>query len=76
MSISHFIRSFKKYAGCTPHEYLLSYRLRQAKELLLSTDDTIERIAEQCGFHSASHFARAFRKNLSMTPSEFRNLRF
>ena len=44
ISKSHFIRSFKRYVGCTPHEYLLQYRLRQSKRLLLSSDLTVERL--------------------------------
>lgn len=76
LSTSHFIRCFKKYAGCTPHDYLLSFRLRQAKQRLLTTRDSIEQIADRCGFNSASHFSRAFRKDNGMTPSEFRRLQF
>lgn len=76
LSSSHFIRTFKKHLGCTPHEYLLQYRLRQAKHLLQSTSDSIEQIAEQCGFNSASHFARAFKQVNHMTPSSFRSLDF
>ena len=76
LSNPHFIRTFKKYLGCTPHEYLLQYRLRQAKHLLQSTSDSIEIIAERCGFNSASHFARAFKQVNRMTPSDFRSLDF
>lgn len=76
MSLSHFIRSFSKYLNRTPHEYLLSYRLQQSKRLLLISEESIERIAEQCGFHSASHFARAFRKSNGISPTEFRNMQF
>lgn len=76
MSTSHFIRSFGKYLNRTPHEYLLSYRLRQSKQMLLSSQDSIEQIAEQCGFNSASHFARAFRKSNGISPSEFRSITF
>ena len=72
VSKSHFIRSFRQYANCTPHEYLLRYRLRQAKRLLLSSDGSVEQIAEKCGFNSASHFARAFREKNGMSPTEFR----
>lgn len=76
MSPSHFIRSFDRYTGRTPHEYLLAYRLRQAKRLLLTTSLSVEQIAEACGFNSASHFARAFRKGSGMSPSAFRVMQF
>ncbi len=76
MSKSHFIRSFGKYANRTPHEYLLAYRLAHSKQLLLTTDLSIEQIAEECGFNSASHFARAFRKANEISPTEFRVIPF
>ncbi len=76
MSTSHFIRTFEKHLGASPHEYVLSYRLRQAKQLLVSTNQTIEIIAEQCGFNSASHFARAFRSSNQLSPTEFRKMLF
>ncbi len=76
MSTSHLIRSFQRYLNCTPHEYLLAFRLKQSKQLLLSTSMSIEQIAEQCGFNSASHFARAFRKNNGASPSAFRQVHF
>lgn len=73
LSVSHFIRMFRKYMECTPHQYLLSFRLRRAKQLLLSTSDSIDEISAACGFNSASHFARAFRRQEGITPTEFRN---
>lgn len=76
ISTSHFIRLFKKYMSATPHDYLLQYRLRQAKHLLLASSDSIETIAELCGFNSASHFARAFKAANKITPTEFRQMEF
>lgn len=75
-SKSYFIREFKRKLGSTPHEYLLSYRLRQTKQRLAVSSESVESIAESCGFNSASHFARAFKKETGMTPTEFRSLRF
>ena len=74
ISIPHLIRCFKKDMNCTPHDYLLSYRIRQAKQMLSQSSSSIEEIAVQCGFNSISHFSRAFRKSVEMTPSEFRSL--
>lgn len=74
MSPSNLIRYFCRCLDVTPHEYLLLYRLKQSKRLLVSTTETIERIAELCGFNSASHFARVFKKENHMTPKEFRTI--
>lgn len=76
ISTSHFIRIFKQQLNCTPHEYLLLYRIRQSKNLLISSSHTIEEIAEKCGFNSPSHFARAFKKINALTPTEFRSVQF
>lgn len=74
MSTSHFIRTFQRNLGQTPHEYLLAYRLRQAKRLLATTNATIEEIAALSGFNSASHFARAFRASNGISPTMFRTI--
>lgn len=76
ISKPHLIRCFKKHMSCTPHEYLLAYRLRQSKQQLIGTSLSVETIAEECGFNSASHFTRAFRKSTGITPTEFRKLQF
>ena len=73
-SVSHFIRQFKQYAHSTPHEYLLNYRLRQSKQLLLTTALPVEAIGERCGFNSPSHFTRAFRTSNGQTPTDFRRM--
>ena len=72
ISSPHFYRTFKNFMDVTPHEYLLLYRLKQAKRFLISTTDSIEEISFRCGFNSHSHFTRAFKKFNRMTPLEFR----
>ncbi|MDD7625716.1 MAG: AraC family transcriptional regulator [Butyricicoccus sp.] len=44
--------------------------------MLIGSQNTVEQIAELCGFNSASHFTRAFRGATGITPSEFRRLQF
>lgn len=59
---SEFARSALYYCPQFGHyEYLLSYRLKQSKQMLIGSQNTVEQIAELCGFNSASHFTRAFR---------------
>ena len=74
LSVSHFIRTFYQYTGYTPHEFLLLFRIRQAKQLLLTTSKSVEEISELCGFNSASHFARAFKSQEHISPSQFRKI--
>lgn len=64
---------FKEHTGITMHSYLLSYRLRMAKNHLVTTNQSINTIAWQCGFNSCSYFIKQFRSHTGMTPREFRN---
>ena len=68
----HILRLFRESTGQTPHEYLCSYRLLQAKKMLCTTYDSINDIALACGFHSASHFQKLFQKRFGITPNRFR----
>ena len=43
-----------------------------AEELLLSTSERVERIAEMCGYANCEHFIRQFGKAAGMTPARFR----
>ncbi|MGI6031017.1 MAG: helix-turn-helix domain-containing protein [Eubacteriales bacterium] len=68
----HFIRTFKKVCGHTPGEYLLRCRVARSKELLRDTGASVEEVAEQVGFHSASQFIRVFRTYEGVTPHQYR----
>ncbi|MDT8859269.1 AraC family transcriptional regulator [Alkalihalobacillus sp. MEB130] len=77
LSTSHFCRTFKKYMGTSPYQYLLNYRLIQAKNLLVQTNLSVEQISEDCGFYGIGHFIKAFSKSTGgMTPGKFRKLCF
>jgi AraC-like DNA-binding protein len=60
--------------GTSPMKYLQHLRLEQAAALLLSTPDTIDVIAEQCGFCSGSHLATRFKEVYGCTPGAWREL--
>lgn len=63
----------KAAKGQTLRQYIISYKLKLAKEMLLATGKTIAEIAEECGFTDASYFTKTFRTALGKTPKEFRN---
>ena len=75
MSKFHFLRVFRRVTGVTPHQYLISTRLRRAAGALLSGGDSISGIAFETGFGDLSTFNAAFRSLFGMSPGAFRSLR-
>jgi AraC-like DNA-binding protein len=77
LSTYHFCRTFKKYTGASPHQYVLNYRLIQAKNLLVETNLSVEQISMDCGFNSIGHFIKVFSQSTGgITPGKFRKLCF
>ena len=70
----YFIKIFKNYTGITPYEYLINYRINTSKELLKSTDQSINEIAEKVGYPDASSFIRSFKSTVGLTPLKYRRL--
>ena len=46
--------------------------LPQQKKLLADGQNTLEEIAEQCGYHSEIYFMQQFKKETGMTPTQYR----
>jgi AraC-like DNA-binding protein len=68
----HFLRTFERLTGVTPHQYVLRARLREAALRVASREDTILDIALQCGFGDVSNFNRAFREEFGLSPRAYR----
>ena len=72
MNKFHLIAEFKQSYRVTPIEYLILKRIEVSKGLLISTNHSMETIAEIVGFNSQSYFNQVFRKKVGITPSQFR----
>lgn len=72
LSPFHFLRSFRRTLGVTPHQYLLRSRLRRAARLLAERDRPITDVALEVGFGDLSNFVRTFHKAAGMSPRRFR----
>ena len=62
----------KEKRGMTLRQYVISYRLKLAKNLLEFTDNTIAEIAEETGFTDASYFTKSFKAAFGETPKDWR----
>lgn len=72
ISESECLRCFRATISTTPIQYLKQYRLQQAIQLLLNTEEKISEIATRCGFQDMSYFTRVFREEIGVTPSQYR----
>lgn len=71
-SPSYLSRMFKRELGQSPIDYLISLRIAKSKELLLTTDATLQEIAEKVGFVDSNYFNRTFRKHVGISPIRFK----
>jgi len=67
-------RLFRSYLHCTPTQYYLRLRLRNARLLLLQTEKSIVEISLACGFASAPHFSKCYRDMFGLPPRDERRL--
>jgi AraC-like DNA-binding protein len=70
-SRSAFAARFADVLGCGPIEYLARWRMALAKDALISGAKSLDRIADDIGYESASAFSTAFRKRLGCSPGKF-----
>jgi len=69
---NYMAKCMLKVFGQTPMDYLLFYRIDQAKKLLVQTDWSVTRIAEEVGFQHSSYFTYCFSNKEGMAPLAFR----
>ncbi len=71
ISRSLLYKKLKELSGMSVTEFINSYRLKQASQLLNQGQMTISEVAFICGFNDPKYFSRVFRKYYGMTPSEY-----
>lgn len=68
----HLHRTFKRIKGMTPAEYIQRLKIRKASESLVSTDKTMENIAQEVGMTNPAYFITWFKKMTGLTPGNYR----
>jgi YesN/AraC family two-component response regulator len=69
----YLMRLFKKDTGISILEFVTQKRIEIAKELLESTDLSINRVADSVGYGNYSYFTKIFKRETGLTPSEYRD---
>jgi AraC-like DNA-binding protein len=70
---SYFGKIFKETVGKSPQEFLISYRMIKAAELLKLTRYPINEIGSAVGYPNKLHFSRAFKSVYGVSPRNWRN---
>lgn len=72
MSRTAFANRFHTLVGMPPAKYLTAWRMQEATTLLENTTQSIEQVAEQCGYQSVVAFRKAYKNATGMTPKQVR----
>jgi YesN/AraC family two-component response regulator len=69
----HYIcHCFKEITGFSINKYLANRRIEEAKNLLVTSNDSIGMISDGLGFNSAVHFSRLFKQYVNISPQMYR----
>ncbi|MFD9591376.1 GlxA family transcriptional regulator [Kitasatospora sp. NPDC059973] len=72
MSVRSFTRRFREETGSSPGQWLTVQRAERARQLLESTDMTIDQVARESGFGTAASLRLRLRGRLDVAPSAYR----
>lgn len=73
MSRASFYNKFKGLTKVTPNDYINTYRLKKATQLLMANDEiSIAEISDMLGFSSPNYFCRKFKEYFNMTPTQYK----
>lgn len=75
MSRSAFAARFGDTIGCAPIEYLSRWRMALAQDALSRGGKSLDRLADEIGYESASAFSTAFRRRVGCSPGTFARAR-
>ncbi len=69
---NRLLKIFKDSIGKSPQEYLISYRMSKASQLLTTTRLSINEIGNAIGYPNQLHFSRAFKNIYGVSPKKYR----
>ena len=70
---SYFGKIFRENTGKSPQDFLISYRMTKATELLKLTRLSIGDVGNAVGYPNQLHFSRAFKNTYGISPRQWRN---
>ena len=72
MSPDAFYRLFRQLIGGSPKDFIISEKLRAAREMLVMTDMPIGEISKMMGYDNQLYFSALFKKKYGVCPTEYK----
>ncbi|GAB5056020.1 hypothetical protein COSHB9_04070 [Companilactobacillus alimentarius] len=74
-ALQYILEAFRNNYGSSPHQVLIDYRIKMAKELLLNEPQlSVDEVSREVGFNTNSYFISMFKRSEKVTPGKFRSL--
>lgn len=73
LSRSYVGKLFKAHCELSFNDYLNAIRLEKARELLATTEESVQSISEQVGILNTTYFYTLFKKHYQISPAQFRS---
>ncbi len=73
ISTVYFRKTFESVYGVSPIKFLHNFRIKKAKDILLSDYESIEQVSLSVGYNSIYHFSKMFKQYTGVSPSEYAN---
>lgn len=74
LSRSQLFRKMKSAVNVSPSQYIRSFRLTKAKNILETTDSNVTEVAWKTGFSDPSHFSKLFKETYGFNPSKMKQV--
>jgi transcriptional regulator GlxA family with amidase domain len=72
MSVRTFTRRFRDETGGSPARWLLQQRVDRARQLLETTDLSVDHVARRAGFGTAGSLRQHFQATIGVPPTAYR----
>ncbi|MFW6061629.1 MAG: helix-turn-helix domain-containing protein [Planctomycetota bacterium] len=72
VSRNRFTERFRQETGQTPRQFLGDFRMDKACRLLRETEHSVAKVADLCGWRSATTFGALFRRRFGLPPGRYR----
>jgi AraC-like DNA-binding protein len=72
VSVQYLCRAFKRDVGMTPYQYIITQKVKFARDLLIHSDLSLSQIALRSGFNDQSQMSTRLKRVLGISPSQLR----